>query len=64
MLYRLIPQGPQAYKNELGSRTVQSALIKSLTDADHQRLSTGTALARDFLQAAGARNIFNSHDFA
>lgn len=51
-------------KDELGGEIGPKWLNKTLTDADRQRLATGTALARDILQAAGAQNIFNSHHFA
>lgn len=51
-------------KDELGGKIGPKWTNKSLTDGDRQRLSTGTALARDILQAAGAKNVFNSHHFA
>lgn len=51
-------------KDELGGAIGPKWVNKTLTDADRQRLSTGTALARDILQAAGAQNVFNSHHFA
>lgn len=51
-------------KDELGGQIGPRWVNKGLTDADHHRLATGTALARDILLAAGAQNVFNSHHFA
>jgi choline dehydrogenase-like flavoprotein len=51
-------------KDELGGQIGPKWVNKKLTDTDRHRLSTGTALAREILLAAGAQSVFNSHHFA
>jgi len=51
-------------KDDLGGSIGPKWLNKSLTSDDRQRFSEGTALARDILQQAGARQLFQSHHFA
>jgi choline dehydrogenase-like flavoprotein len=51
-------------KDDLGGQIGPKWVNKSLTSDDRQRLATGTALARNILEEAGATNLFNSHHFA
>ncbi|MCJ8337346.1 MAG: GMC family oxidoreductase N-terminal domain-containing protein [Pseudomonadales bacterium] len=51
-------------KDDLGGTIGPKWINKSLSSDDRARLDTGTAMARDVLQAAGANKIFQSHHFA
>ncbi|MCJ8298472.1 MAG: GMC family oxidoreductase N-terminal domain-containing protein [Pseudomonadales bacterium] len=51
-------------KDDLGGTIGPKWINKSLSSDDRARLDTGTAMARDILQAAGADKIFQSHHFA
>ena len=51
-------------KDDLGGNIGPKWINKSLSSDDRARLDTGTAMARDILEAAGASKIFKSHHFA
>jgi choline dehydrogenase-like flavoprotein len=50
--------------DEAGGAVGPRWVDKTLTAADKAKLRRGVAVARDILQAAGARHVFSSHHFA
>lgn len=51
-------------KDDLGGTIGPQWMNKSLSSNDRTRFKTGTVMARDILEAAGAKSIFHSHHFA